>query len=1013
MEYPHLFDRSLGRWIPAEVHAQMLDANNLPVSLNPGFDVADGPGSDWVKTNKLLIDGKCLIKNGNAAQFNATLGPQITLEEVIQRQFICPLKVTLYPLYAILPAMVLPIGAGALAAERICSIRVSLPVYLETKLEKAPDDEAYFVYARLVYLLATSPDTAQRAQSSIQIKPETDRLDAVALPSRAEWKVSRVKPRYGKEFSATDQFVNVTAQVINETLTERLTLPFAMQGRLEIQFSPASSIKLNGVDSVQVHAFPVFRDPQNWDATKTAVVLHTLEIHLDNAGKTCLEAPAKTIQQDRVVWSLAAKDASQMPSGSQPAGQAVVTVNGKIGAEPVEAQAALELKSDTDYDLCAAVDGREEATVLFDKKATPPGWPFPDITLHFSRSNDSLPTQVGFAYEQPTLSDDQGIFSFEVSQTSPKPTWRVKVSLQDPDLDRKPGQRWLEEQGIVSVSACVKQQGGESKEFRQQVRYHLRPQVEIALYDCTQNGTWSEKKGHIYQKFEFQPLEFAADSLDMLFVNVIVRRSDWPEDDNQTLDCAEFDPPQLGEPGDSEFQLEGIDSSQYSLKSKYPLLRTGFRAERSGMSLHLTGRLKPDAPPNFLGVGYSTDCTLSPQYPFILLWVIPGRRRGTSTACAFAGLDLPAHDEMERQSDGLQAMTLQLDIQDRGGNLALAGSPDVQTTGASGRCTWNLKYSGLTWQNYMLNKKVRCRFTDTEEAVCFTIDIRANGARLFSELTRDRDALQLDNPEIKDWTSVFTAVPWGCKGMFYNLRYQFYASFSNVPDDDPLSRYRCGHYCERILTWLLKRRHGANAAETALMMNGIECMQYGIAAAHTFSGIYLSGNGPHDDPLFVDPWWEQAWNERVFGWGKEITLMVSAVAIVASSMVLIARLLIIAVRAISRLLPKFTGSTPEVIKFIQDWLVRIYSGLPNFVKLFLKYTPPAGGAGVGLYKYGRYILDALEAIYEYSGAIIVRDDFDGWDFYRHCDERGTFNRLADQSRSGGPIPAVRDWEQWS
>ncbi len=1004
MEYPHRFDRSLSRWIPAEVHAQMLDANNSPVPLNPGFDVADGPGSDWIKTNKLLIDGKCLIKNGNAAQFNATLSPLITLEEVLAHQYVCPLNVTLYPLYASLPATGLP--AGALAVKRTCTVRVSLPVYLETKLEKVPDDEAYFVCARLVYILPTSPATAQRAQSSIQIKPETDRLEAVNQPPRGVWKVSRVKPRYGKEFTAADQLVKVTAQVMSETLSEHLTLPFAMQGRLEIQFSPVPSIKLNGVDSVQVHAFPIFREPQNWDALKTAIVLRTLEIHLDNAGKTCLEPPVKTILQDRVVWSLTAKDAGQLPPGTQAAGQAMVTVDGKIGSEPVEAQASLELKSDTDYELCAAVDGRDEATVLFDKKSTPPGWAFPDITLHFSRSRDNLPAQVGFSYGQPTLSDDQGIFNFDVTQTSPKPSWRVKTSLKDPDLDRKPGQRWLEEQGLACVSVSVKQQGGEGKEFHQELRYHLRPQVEIALYDCTLNGTWSEKKGHSYQNFEFQPLEFAADGLDILFVNVIVRRSDWPEDDSRTLDYAEFDPPQLGEPGAAEFQLEQIDSSQFSLKSIQALLRTRFRLERNGLTLHLTGRLKPDTPPNFLGVEYSADCTLLPQYPFIQLWVIPGRRRGTSTACAFTGLDLPAHAEVERQLDGLQAMTLQLDVQDRGGNLALAGNePDTRTTGADGRCIWSLKYSGLTWKNYTHSKKVRCRFADAEQAVCFTIDIRANGARLFADLSNERGALQLDNPE--SWGPLFSTVFLGFKGPFYNLRNIWYSRHTTIPATDPLGRYVCGEYRARILTWLLNRRHGVRAADTALIMNGIECMQYVIGILHDFCGIYLSGSGPNDDPLLIDPWWEQTWNERVMGLKREIALAVSFVSLAASGVVLASYALYLMIRAISYIAPVWLTS---LAGFIRDWLVRCCTHLPEGVRNFLRVPTEREVIGTtsGL------LALITGGIYEFCGATVdIVNDFDGWDVYRHCDEQRTFNQLADQSRSAGPIPAVRDWESWS
>jgi hypothetical protein len=70
-------------------------------------------------------------------------------------------------------------------------------------------------------------------------------------------------------------------------------------------------------------------------------------------------------------------------------------------------------------------------------------------------------------------------------------------------------------------------------------------------------------------------------------------------------------------------------------------------------------------------------------------------------------------------------------------------------------------------------------------------------------------------------------------------------------------------------------------------MNGIEVCGYMFAGVHYWAGVHLSSSKPDAEPIFIDPWWRQCWNDAAtgptYGWKTQAGKLV-AMGLMATSL---------------------------------------------------------------------------------------------------------------------------------
>ena len=104
-------------------------------------------------------------------------------------------------------------------------------------------------------------------------------------------------------------------------------------------------------------------------------------------------------------------------------------------------------------------------------------------------------------------------------------------------------------------------------------------------------------------------------------------------------------------------------------------------------------------------------------------------------------------------------------------------------------------------------------------------------------------------------------------------------------------------------------------------MNGIEGCQYILEGIHDWFGFHLSGSGPGDDPLFIDPWWTQDWNlaemKTNYGFKKQAALIVAVFTLLACEVFVVLYFLVWAVRV------AITQARPVGWQVMRDGLVKV------------------------------------------------------------------------------------------
>lgn len=975
-----------GGWKPCTVKARV--STSPPIKAS--FDVSDGAGHDWLRAGKVKVwDKHPLDKTAVTFQLSATA--TLTAEDLVRSQGHLGLKVTCYLE-----------GPQAEPVSALCPIDVALPAEIETLVEPQNDDEAVLVLARVKFHIPAGPELLQTALQNLKIQAEGARLVLTPGPKRQGWKVVRVTIRPGETPQPEDLTLTVSAQVGYSALPQkRLVLPFALEGKLLVECRP-QTLKIEPGAAVNVFATPVFRNPS--DPAQMRKVLESLQLSFDTTSSPWLRAGARQTGPDHACWSVGA----QVGSGHLPA-TAQVTVSGQIGPEPAAASTTLKLEADTDLQLVATCD---DSDVLYDKEAS--RWKFEPLRLSLRKPGQSEPAPVQFACGPPKLSDDQNLLRFEIVRCGDLPSWTVKTELKDGfDLDAYPGTSWLEQSGLLTLTIRVEPSAGAQQPFETQIGYRLRPRLELVLYDTA--GEADEPEGHYYDgaDCDFDPLEFAADGVDQLSVGVLVARTDLREPlDEESRKYLSLGSARLSGPGAPEFSCQRVEESEppiFLIQSKKPYLYTSIRAKRTHLTLQLKGQLSADAPPNYLREPLVLDGRLHPRYVSLQLWVVPGSQRGTSMAGAFVALVRPGQSSLAPLSNA----SLELGIVSRGGLLTLQDS-DTKGVDSGGCQSWKLAYSGLNRGNLDSPIKVRCRLAEGEEAAVFTINVKDNGSRLFSDLNSASGSLQLTNPE---WEQAGTAAYWvdwiipkKCRGPVYNVRNCLASLVLNEPPPVEWSTWLCGHYSERITDWLLARRHGKSDPNTALRMNGLEVCQYIAGGSstesglHDWCGLHLSGNDVNEDPIFIDPWWEQSWGEEAAGYGwaqQEIRGVASLTFLVVESAPIAAFVCraaaAVAMRAAQKVAPTVL---PIVRRKLAELIARLTSGngsvRPNTVRAVI-----AAATAVGAYLYQRFCI----------GASCHRPTcFDDHFNYRSYDQKQLLEELKD-AVPGVPEP-IAPCEAW-
>jgi hypothetical protein len=220
----------------------------------------------------------------------------------------------------------------------------------------------------------------------------------------------------------------------------------------------------------------------------------------------------------------------------------------------------------------------------------------------------------------------------------------------------------------------------------------------------------------------------------------------------------------------------------------------------------------------------------------------------------------------------LSDVSLELKVEADGasGSLALITSPEAKTD-TRGTAQWVLSYSGLTWDNvsganYALKCAVHGKEGMSADATSMRICVGQNVATLLQAGNAEAaTAFKLPNPwylsnggwrdAIADW-----AFPDFLRGPLWNVS-ELVAGFPEMVGLGHL--YHCGDFQSSVYNWMRAKRFGTDDPERIARMNGVEIAQYTMGYTHFFSGIYLSGSQPDDDPRFLDPWWLQQWGEAL------------------------------------------------------------------------------------------------------------------------------------------------------
>lgn len=513
-------------------------------------------------------------------------------------------------------------------------------------------------------------------------------------------------------------------------------------------------------------------------------------------------------------------------------------------------------------------------------------WQPPELVACFRDPVQKTPLQVGFYYGfmDPPLTFEPDILEVKEGYSSDDGlTYNFKLKMRDGiDLEEFFGEDLTDDDGRVTVKVVVKDEKG--KEFAANTELQVHPQLKMIsyAYDPEKGKGKNNRPKTPYPGLELEDMQFIADGKDFLPILIFFVRTDKElikgEEYLSSVDLVDvLSVKHTSEFPDPEPITEESGGGIFAYRIRSNDLTPYTKDKKKNHFISVEPALRAGVPKNYGLAGMSPHLVqIYPQFLDFQFWVVPGRICGTSEAYAYVQLNplkigvpnLPLSLEVENPSN-----------KDRG-FLDLMNGDREQTTRekdafvsneyiplAQGSACWGLRYSGIRWEN--LNSSTFGASSPSEFRVtCIgplsdsgspiwqasqTINVERNISTLLSDLLRDADSLNLNNPF---WKGLMDACPYTMRGAITNFSSIFVTA---------LEPYVCKQLRARIINWLLSRSlylkgDDPTKIQSMIKMNGIEYEQYEIAGWHVWAGIFPSGLTIKDAKA-LDPWWEQRWND--------------------------------------------------------------------------------------------------------------------------------------------------------
>jgi len=658
------------------------------------------------------------------------------------------------------------------------------------------------------------------------------------------------------------------------------------------------------------------------------------------------------------------------------------------GGQLMNQSLVLELNAAGVFDAWAR--GKKQADVIFNEASDHPAWDFGELRVYFHDPQDENkvvppPGNLGRVVLQSDPADILELRNYGEAPESPG-VFAGEIFLKEgAALETYFGSDLTDKNGQISL--VVTASGDNGQLYRSQpIQYQLCPTAELVALQC-EKGLMQEVKSHTYTNLNLGSLEFLTDGSDELILAIFYRRTDQPIDLSR--------PVPFGRPIKADVQ--GQDSIQYLIGSKdtifeaedglpglyYIRVKSASRMLATQpriageVALYVEARLvdKPSfyrIKTNDLNINSRNDSLkqrIQPVFPSIHLWVIPSYTSGYSIAGATVGIVRPNQPvEPWTESPALLLTTvchnfkLEVEEQLSEGYFLTKGGKRADSGWLR---AWKLKYSELNWKTvFGAWGRVYCAFdlsggSEYGEAAVFELTLKENLDRMMAAFMADKDSLDLTNQEFTETYSgleLLSMIRAEARGPWYNLRNMAVKVFTlglyPMGPDHPWEKYTCSSYSLRLLRYFLARRHGAKDPETAQFMNGIEFCGYGmylrwIAGLHSWMGFFLSGTKYDEEPIFMDPWWRQNWDDLAstddYGYKKQNAKAVLVAAYVVAEIILIARLLWPFVRKAAQQVGQKYPKFADFLQWLKDVLYKerkMPVNIPGWGKSLL-----FGGAG--------------------------------------------------------------------
>ncbi len=506
-------------------------------------------------------------------------------------------------------------------------------------------------------------------------------------------------------------------------------------------------------------------------------------------------------------------------------------------------------------------------------------WLAPELVACFRDPVQETPVRVGFYYgfTDPPLTFEPDILEVNEGYSSDDGlTYNFKLNVRAGiDLEDYFGADLTDDNGRVTVNVVVKDEKGAA--YTAKTALQVSPQLRLVAYSYNQNVKTRGLRASPYEGLELDEMEFIADGIDQLPLVLFFIRSDKEVASGSEAEAVMdiVDVQKIDWVTTTSYEEPAVNAAKtgggffaYDLSSS-GLIAADKDTVNGEYCLEVDARIRPGGPKNYSFEGNSLRFAVKPQFTLLRLWVVPGYKRSTSEAIAYAKL-LPCHKpftglKLTLETSGGGGATL--NVSD--GAEKVTQKKDSPTEGTSisfkmvkGTARWILTYSGLTWNNLpQAQFQVTCNGPRDTVGNYITasdsFDVNANVLTMLSDLFQD-SALQahLNNP---DHINKNDAIPEFLNGPIWNVRKWF----------DTNEPFVCHQMRLHIIDFLHERRHyrsdGDLNARLALMrgMNGIEFENYYMAECHVWAGFFLSGSSTSDYKA-LDPWWEQRWIDPAF-----------------------------------------------------------------------------------------------------------------------------------------------------